>query len=188
MSGGIRFGHDSNSRAREHPVSPRRAPPYVIGGSLSRAPNGDLATIQTTNMTYPAPMVVRQIWASVSQRRHLAAFDGREHEGALVIYWSDPITLACGHCRRNLGEYRAYKAGREYGVIQADSHHDRLTAKRSTPTADPRHWLTGNYGSYAAETIGHFACPRCQHHYERNLYRLGRRLWRHRAHTIDLLP
>jgi hypothetical protein len=160
----------------------------VLGGSLHRAPNGDLATIQTTNTTYPAPLVVRQIWASVTQRRYPTAYDGREPEGVLVIYWSDPISLECGHCRRGIGAYVAYHADREYGIVAADSHRDRLTEKRSMPTRDPRHWLTGNSGSKAADTIAHFECPRCHHHYERNLGRLGLVLWKQRPESSTLTP
>jgi hypothetical protein len=168
-------------------MSPRTA--YPLGGMLHRAPNGDLATIQTTGIIYPAPSVVQQIWDSVTQRRSPPAWNGIEPEGALIIWWAEPpLDITCGHCRRRIGRFRSYQAGDEIGLVCVDTRRGRLTATRGMRTADPRYELDGESGGQARGTYSHFHCPRCRHHYRRRLDRLAQLLWDSRPDTYPLTP
>jgi hypothetical protein len=187
--GELEFDCEYSRRAREPPLSPRHPTPFVLGGSLHRAPNGDLATIQTTPIATATPLAIRQIWASVTSRLHPKAWDGIEPEGYMVIWWTpSPTLITCGHCRRAVGRFVAYHAGTEYGVVPAHAKRDRLTGRRDTPSTDPRFSLSGETGRTAAKTFLEFTCPRCSQHYNRNLARLGRMLWDTRPETYPLEP
>lgn len=162
----------------------------VLGGSLHRAPNGRLCTILTTPVSYPSPEAVQGIWSTATTRRYPKAWDGVEPEGALVIWWSDPIKLVCGRCERSLGGYVAYHARREYGLVEDTTRHylprENVAARpESTRTrlspARRRFSLAGEVGHRASKTVCHFRCPRCslevEYEVEYNLARLGRRLF-----------
>jgi len=160
----------------------------VLGGSLTLAPNGYLATIQTIAIAYPAPMVVAELWPTVASRRYPKAWDGIEPRGALIIYWTpEPTAIECG-CGARLGKYRAYQARGEYGVIRDSPRRyhppNRYPAEtiKHMPNdriAPPRQsfWLTGDVGTRASRTIAHFRCSRCRQEHERNLRRLGKTLF-----------
>jgi hypothetical protein len=158
----------------------------VVGGSLHRAPNGMLCTIQTTSSSYPSPKAVQETWSNVTTRRYPKAWDGLEPEGALVIWWSDPIELLCGRCERPLGEYVVYHARREYGIVvdtarrqyPRENFTTRPEATRARLSLSrPRFFLTGEVGRRASKTFCHFRCTRCSSEREYNLARLGRGLF-----------
>lgn len=158
----------------------------VLGGSLHRAPNRMLCTIQTTSPVYPSPKTVQEIWSNAATRRYPKVWDGVEPEGALVIWWSDPIRLRCGRCERSLGDYVAYHARQEYGLVEGTTRRyyprDNLSARpeatraRLSPT-QPRFSLTGEVGHRASKTFCRFRCTRCAWEHEFNLARLGRALF-----------
>lgn len=178
-------------------MSPRRAPGFVLGGSLTRAPNGDLVISQTTNASFPSPQVVQELWARTSRQLYPEKWNGIEPDGAILIYFSaNPIKITCGgDCLGRLGEYRAYNTGGEFGII-ADTAREYSPASTLSPEAraasphlriaspDPRYRLAG--GPKASETLAHFRCPRCDQRYERNLRRLGKQLWEKRPETCPL--
>jgi hypothetical protein len=160
----------------------------VLGGSLHLAPNGYLATIQTTGIVFPSPMMVADLWPTVASRRYPKAWDGIEPEGALVIYWTPRATRIECACGTRLGKFRAYRARGEYGVVrdtprryqppyryaaEAIKHmpNDRIAPPR------PNFWLTGDQGSRASRTMAHFRCSHCDREHERNLRRLGKELF-----------
>jgi len=163
----------------------------VLGGAITRAPNGDLYTLQTASAIYPSQMTMQQIWANASQTRWPKTWDGKEPpEGvAQVIWWTDPIAFSCGRCKGSLGEYVAYHASEEYGIVENRSHHYHPRenfppeAFASSPhdrlsPAKPRFWVSGEIGHRAKSAFAHFLCPRCGWEpTERNLWRLGRRLF-----------
>ena len=167
---------------------PKDRPPRVLGGSLFRAPNGYRCLIQTTGRFYPAPMVVRQIYANASEKRNPKAWDGTEPQGALVIYLTDPIDLTCERCGGSLGSYVAYWARAEYGVLDDSARHyhprenfppdhfKNSPQDRLAP-ANPRFELDGEVGFRAARSIARFRCANCGGRHEHNLRRLGKRLF-----------
>ncbi len=195
MGGGTIVTNESSSRARGHSVSPRRAPKYVLGGSLHPAPNGYLATIQTTSSIYPAPMVIAELWPTIRSKRFSQAWNGIEPEGALVIYWTPrPTRILCGQCGKSLGKYRAYQAGGEYGVVSdtprryhSPDRHPPGTLKQMPQdrqqAARPVFWLTGEVGFRATKTFAHFRCTVCDVEYEANLRRLGQPIWQQTPET-----
>jgi hypothetical protein len=188
--GGAKYSSrdECSNRARDRRVSPvpRRRP---LGGMLHRAPNGDLVTVQTTSIAYPSPSMLQQLWESVTQRRAPSSWDGIEPAGALVVWWAEPAaTVNCGNCRRPIGVFRSYQAGNETGIVSVDTRHTRMTANRQTPSRDPRFTLDGESGYHARHTFAHFDCPRCHHHYNRRLDRLGKVLWDTRPETYTLIP
>ena len=194
MDGGILLGHVS-TRAHDAPVSPRRAPSNVLGGSLTRAANGDLVISQTTNTSFPSPKVVQELWARTSRQRYPEKWDGIDPDGAVLIYFTNsPIKITCGQCHTGLGDYRAYNVGGEFGIVfetsreyrssstlspetRADSPHQRVARQ------DPRFHTTER--SKANSTSAHFRCS-CRRRYERNLRRLGKHLWETRPETYLL--
>jgi ribosomal protein S27E len=156
---------------------------------LHRAPNGDLATIQTTGMFYPTPLGVQELWDNVTQRRAPSSWDGIEPEGALIVWWAEPVVeVQCGNCTRLICRFRSYHAGEEVGVVCVDTRRGRLTANRSMRTNDPRYHLDGDVGSRARGTFAHIHCPRCRHRFNRRLDRLGTLLWDTRPTTHMLNP
>jgi hypothetical protein len=167
-------------------VSPNAKRVIVLGGSLHRAPNGKLCTIQTTSVSYPSPNAVQEIWSNVTTRRYPRAWDGIEPDGALVIWWSDLIKLSCGRCGRSFGGYVAYHAGKEYGVVENTTRRyyprenfaarPESTRTRLSP-ARRRFSFSGEVGHRASKTLCHFRCSHCSSEQEYNLARLGRWLF-----------
>src|SRR5438477_5930587 len=96
----------------------RRQPSYILGGSITRAPNGYRAIIQTT-MAHAAPMAFQEIYTNALQRRYTPKWDGIVPEGAQVIYLTDPFEIVCGGCGQELGDYTAYWATqRQFGILE----------------------------------------------------------------------
>lgn len=167
----------------------------VLGGSLHRAPNGRLCTILTTPAAYPSPDAVQEIWSNATARRYPKAWDGIEPEGALVIWWSDPIEFLCGRCERSLGRYLAYHAGREYGVVvptarryyprESFAARPEAAGARLSPSRR-RFSRTGEVGHRASKTVCHFRCAHCSSEQEYNLARLGRRLFERPTRTFKV--
>jgi hypothetical protein len=156
---------------------------------LHRAPNGDLVTLQTTGIIFPAPSIVQQLWDNATQRRSPPAWDGTPPEAELVVWWAEPeIVIRCGMCHRPIGRFRSYKADDELGVVCVDTRRGRVTANRSMRTADPRYRLEGKAGMRARGTFARFRCLPCDHLYNRRLDTLGERLWRDRPITHTLSP
>jgi hypothetical protein len=156
---------------------------------LARAPNGDLATIQTTRSFYPNPMVVQEIWDNVTQRRAPKSWDAIEPDGELVIWWAEPeVVIQCSHCHRPIGRFRSYTAEEEVGVVCVDTRRGRVTANRQIRTKDPRYHLEGACGKSARGTFARFTCRGCGHEYNLALDRLAKRLWNTRPATYALPP
>lgn len=179
-------------------MSPRRAPKYVLGGSLHRAPSGYLATIQTARTMHPAPLVMAELWPTLRGKRHPAVWDGVEPKGATVILWTPtPTTIRCGECGKSLGKYRAYEALGEHGIVNETPirYHPpgrhtseslrHLPNDRHQPIA-PIYWRTGEDGFRAAKTFAHFRCTICRIEFEENMRRLGRKLFKEIPDTYRL--
>jgi hypothetical protein len=156
---------------------------------LTRAPNGDFVTIQTTRSSYPNPMVVQEIWDNVTQRRAPKSWEDIEPEGSLLIWWAEPeVQILCGHCHRAIGRFRSYTAEKEVGVVSVDTRRGRVTANRQTRSKDPRYHLEGECGKWARRTFARFTCRGCGHEYNLRLDRLGKRLWDDRPARYELAP
>jgi hypothetical protein len=179
-------------------MAARSRPDVVLGGSITRAPNGDFYTVITTSPPYPSPQTLQQIWSSATRRRSKKAWDGLEPEGALVIFWTpSPILLACGVCGSSLGGYVAYRAGPEFGIV-ADTSREYFDPSSFSPQTfagdphrrfsprEPRFRLEGEVGGHAARTGAHFRCPRCGHGSQRNLRRLGKGLFGSRPRSFSV--
>jgi hypothetical protein len=63
MDGGYRCCADSSAEER---LSPRRQPDTILGGSITRAPNGYRVIPQYTP-SYPTPRTVQQIYSNAKQ-------------------------------------------------------------------------------------------------------------------------
>jgi hypothetical protein len=173
--------------------------PLVLGGSLTRSPEGRLQTLQTHGM-YPSPQGVQEVWSSATRRRYPKGWEGKPLESVgHVIEW-EPRAIACGACGHSLGTYVAYRARRsddrargEQGVVEDTSRRyeqqANLTrgsgARRPRPHA--RFWLEGEIGRRAAKTTACFRCSGCHREYRRNLSRLGGQLFQHPSGEIFLL-
>jgi hypothetical protein len=160
--------------------------PIVLGGSLHRAPDGRLCTIQTTGVVgYPHPQGMQELWRNTSRKRYPIMWDGIEPTGALIVWWSEPFEVVCGRDRRSLGHYRAYNANREFGIVEITSREyvsserfpdgppgNDLHARRER--SSPRYWITQTDVTFARTTWVHWRCRQCEREYERNMARLGR--------------
>src|SRR5438105_4192629 len=136
----------------------KKAETTILGGSITRAPNGYLATILTTGGTFPSPNVVQDIWSNARRRRYPQAWNGIQPEGHLVVYWTQqPVRLRCRRCGASVGDYRAYQARGEYGLVQDTTrkYHPRENFPpdqfKNSPQdrlgpANERFWLAGKIG------------------------------------------
>jgi hypothetical protein len=161
----------------------------VLGGSLSRADSGYLATIQTTGGIHPSPMMVRDLWPTVRSKRSPEAWNDREPDGELVIYWTPrSTTIVCGECGKSLGKYRAYQAGRESGIVSDTPRRYHPPGRHAAGTLElmpqdreqgepPVFWITGDIGFRSAKSFAHFRCTVCRIEFEENLRRLGLNLF-----------
>lgn len=181
-------------------MSPRRHQPGIIlGGSMTRAPNGYRATIQTLGKLYPTPMGTQELYANATQRRYAPSWDGIEPAGALVVYWTDTFPISCGRCGEGFGKFAAYNAHREYGIVEHTSRHrhpignfppdhfKNMPNDRFEP-ASKRFWISGEVGRTAGGTAANFQCRKCDVKYVRNLRRLGKRLFEERPREFALMP
>ena len=185
----------------------RRQPAYILGGSISRAPNGYRAIIQTTQAWFPVQTEVQQLWSNAIQRRYTPRWDGIEPEGAMVLYFSPArVKIRCGVCNGALGAYVAYGVKGEYGLVEDRAYHvhprESFPADhfRSSPSdrfapTNPRFRIIGHetpattrLGMGAADREAIFTCPRCRHVFRRNLMRLGKTLFEERATVHTLAP
>jgi predicted RNA-binding Zn-ribbon protein involved in translation (DUF1610 family) len=163
-----------------------RRRPKVLGGSLTRAPDGVLVTVLTTSLGYPTPLVVQEIWSNARKRSYPKAWDGAQPPPGIWIRWRDAARFLCGRCGRSLGHYVAYHVRSEYGIVEdtAKRYHPRENfasrppgaAERRAPS-QPRFLRGGNIGR-AATTTALFRCPKCGYVAPPyNLARLGRTLF-----------
>ena len=159
--------------------------PVVLGGSLTRSPTGRLQTLQTHGL-YPTPVGVQQVWSHVRRRRYPAAWEGQPLASAgYVIEWSEPRKLTCGgpRCRRSLGEYVAYHARDEYGIVENTARtYEMVAGLGEAPGARqartrPRLSLEGEAHGHAARTRALFWCGNCKRYRRRNLAALGKALF-----------
>lgn len=157
-------------------------PPTVLGGSLTRSPDGRLQTLQTHGQ-YPSPRGAQEVWSNASQRRYPQAWDGETlPRVGYVIEWR-PCEIACGSCGRSLGPYVAYQARDEWGIVEqtARRYESNPANAKSPGSRNPRprqrFWLNGEVSRRATKTTAHFRCPGCRREYQRNLSRLGRTLF-----------
>jgi hypothetical protein len=178
----------------------KRSSASVLGGSLTRSPEGRLQTLQTHGM-YPSPQSVQEVWSNTTRRRYPKAWEGQRLEPhGHTIEW-EPRAIACGSCGHSLGTYAAYRViyadatiRGEQGVVEDTARRYERQAQLARgqagsrgPRARPRFWLTGEIGRRAAKTTACFHCPGCQRDYERNLARLGQRLFESRRESAYLL-
>jgi len=176
---------------------PRGEPPLVLGGSLHRDPDGRLCTIKTGPPQNPHPRAMQELWSRVSRRRYPASWNGQQPTGTQVIYWTDPITIACGRCRQTrIGTCVAYQVGGAFGVVEQTSREylPQSNFPDGPPTGDPhtrrersRAWykLGGTEVGKASTTTVTFRCRR-DHLFTRNMHRLGRQLHESGVRTITL--
>jgi hypothetical protein len=168
------------------PLASERAPEDpVLGGSLTRSPEGRLQTLQTHGI-YPSPQGVQEVWTSAKRRRYRKVWEGQKLEPVgYVIEW-DPRKIACGACGRALGAYAGYRIcypdGRvheEQGIVEDTTRRYERDASSGSgagsrgPRSQPRFWREGEVGMRAARTTACFRCPGCKKKYRRNLARLG---------------
>ena len=157
----------------------------VLGGSLTRSPDGWLQTLQTHGV-YPSPPSVQEVWTNASRRRYPHAWERKPLASVgHKIEW-EPREVACGACGRSLGAYVGYRIrypggrlDREKGIVEDTSRRyerDIMTARGAGsrgPRPQPRFWLEGEIGRRASKTSACFRCPGCKKVYRRNLSRLG---------------
>jgi hypothetical protein len=161
------------------------APPTVLGGSLTRSPEGRLQTLQTHGL-HTSPKDAQQVWSELVRRRYPRAWDRQPLSPiGSVIEWSQRIRITCGACRRSLGNYRGYHVEDEYGIVEDTPRRYEtatLTAQlpgNRAPRAKPRFAIDGEIAHRAAKTTAIFHCPGCHQECQRNLARLGRQLMQH---------
>jgi hypothetical protein len=173
--------------------SHRQAPSTILGGSLTRSPQGRLQTLQTHGL-HTSPSAAQQVWSQMKRRRYPRAWDGKplSTQGS-VIDWSEQVEIACGACRHSLGQYRAYHVRDEEGIVEDTARHyeQAATGARSpgdrAPRSRPRFQIDGEIGGRARKTTARFRCPGCGREYNRNLARLARQLFEHAPGEVFLL-
>lgn len=178
-------------RRLPHKVIPRRNPipprdeerPLVLGGSITRAPDGRLQTLQTHGI-HPSPEGVQGVWSNARRQLYPEPWHGEElTEGGYIITWQ-PREIACGKCGTKLGDYVAYHAQEEFGIVEDTKRfYDRVEGRpkelrHRQPRRRPRFWLESKDLRYAAATTACFHCPGCKKEYRRNLLKLGRAIFK----------
>jgi len=168
-------------------VIPRRNPipppdperPLVLGGSVTPGPDGQLQTLQTHGI-HPSPSGVQEVWANARRQLYPEAWQGEElAEGGYIIKWQ-PREIACGNCATKLGDYVAYHAQAEYGVVEDTARfYDQVEGRPKEPShrrprTRSRFRLESKDLRYASKTTACFHCPGCKGEYRRNLLKLGR--------------
>jgi hypothetical protein len=163
--------------------------PLVLGGSITRSPEGRWHTLQTHGQ-YPTPMSVQDVWSSASRRRYRKDWDGKPvGDVGYRIEW-EQRRIACV-CGRSLGDYAAYRVCRasgqeqrleEHGVVEDTTHRYGHTTERMrdgsrNERSKPRFWLSGEIGFRARKSAAHFRCRGCGRTHERNLHRLGQQVF-----------
>ncbi len=161
---------------------------FPLGGSLHRDPEGRLCTFKTGPPQNPHPRNMQDLWSHVSRQRYPASWNGVAPTGTQVIYWSEPIRIECGRCRRTIiGTCRAYHVDSAYGVVEQTSRQylSKAHFPCGSPSGDPhtrrernRSWYTldGTEVEKASTTTVTFQC-RNDHEFTRNMHRLGRQLY-----------
>ncbi|HZQ64548.1 MAG TPA: hypothetical protein VFA66_04910 [Gaiellaceae bacterium] len=173
--------------------------PLVMGGSITRSPDGRWHTLQTHSQ-YPTPMGVQEVWSSASRRRYPENWDGKPvGDVGYTIEWEQRrIACVCGH---SLGDYAAYRVCRtsgqeqrleEHGVVEDTAHlyghtTERMRDGSRNERSKPRFWLTGEISFRARKSSAHFRCRGCARTHDRNLHRLGQQVFDSPAgHTFVL--
>jgi hypothetical protein len=160
-----------------------------MGGSITRSPEGRLHTLQTHGQ-YPTPTTVQEVWTHASRQRYRKDWDGQPLDNVgYRIEW-EPRRIACG-CGRALGDYVAYRVCRmtgqeqrleEHGIVEDTSRRYEWSfeGKRDgsrVPRSKQRFSIIGEVGRRARKTTAIFDCRGCGAIHERNLHRLGQRLF-----------
>jgi len=158
--------------------------PRVLGGSLTTTPEGDeLQTLQTHGQ-YPSPMTMQQVWSNASQRRYRESWQGQVlPEVGFEVRWK-PCRLTCGHCGHSLGNYAAYHAREEWGVVEDSPKRARSNPSRSSEFR--RFQLDGEIGRRAAKSAAIITCRKCDRGYRRNLAHLSHTIWDAKTSTYAL--
>jgi hypothetical protein len=165
----------------EENKTPRK--PVILGGSLTRSPDGNLQALQTHGL-YPTPQGVQEVWTFARQRRYPASWQGQPlpDVGYVIQFRPTPITIACD-CGHSLGKYVPYQAQDEQGIVEDTSRRyepelggPRKPASR-VPRRQPRFKLESSKTQFARKTTAIFTCPSCGKEHKRNLARLGQTLW-----------
>lgn len=166
-------------------IGKKRDPSPVLGGSITRSPEGRLQTLQTHGQ-YPTPTTVQEVWTFASRKRYPKAWEGeRLADVGHVIEW-EPRRIAC-ICGRSLGNYVAYRIRHplgqqleveEHGVIEKTPHRYGYTSERMhdgnrNKRSKPRFRIDREIGHRARKTTAYFHCRGCGRTHERNLHRLG---------------
>lgn len=167
---------------------PRRQPEVILGGSITTGLDGYRLLPQYTPM-YPTPMSVQQIYSTAITRRYPPKWDGKEPEAKQVIRLTDPFPITTECCYRSLGEFVAYQADEEFGVIRHDPKQRHLIGNfppdhfANQPNdafapKNPTFRLDGEVGGEAAKAYAVFWCPKCRKPFNpRNLAKLGKHLF-----------
>jgi hypothetical protein len=182
----------AHPRGRRQPgeLSPRPRPipqhdddrPVVLGGSITRAPDGRLQTLQTHGI-HPSPKGVQEVWSNARRQLYPEPWHGvKLPDGGYIITWQ-PREIACGKCGTKLGDYVAYHAREEFGIVEATARfYDQVEGRpkeprHRRPRAHSRFELESKDLRYAAKTTACFHCPGCKREFRRNLSTLGRKLF-----------
>ena len=163
--------------------------PLVMGGSITRSPEGRLHTLQTHGQ-YPTPMSVQEVWTYASRKRYRKDWDGQPLDKVgFRIEW-EPRQIAC-HCGHSLGKYVAYRVCRisgqvqrleEHGVVEDTTHRyghasERLRDGSRNSRSKPRFRIDREIGRRARKTTAYFHCRGCGDMHQRNLHRLGQQIF-----------
>ena len=130
---------------------PTEASPVVLGGSLTRSPEGRLQTLQTHGQ-YPSPQGVQQVWSAAKRRRYPDAWDGQAlARVGYTIEW-EPREISCGKCVRSLGRYVAYRTRHQAEVDEETGVVEDTSRARTAQATNRRFTITGEVARRAAKT------------------------------------
>lgn len=163
--------------------------PLVMGGSITRSPEGRLHTLQTHGQ-YPTPMSMQEVWTYASRKRYRKDWDRQplDNVGFRVEWEQRKIACECG---RSLGDYVSYRVCRmsgqeqrleEHGVVEDTQRRYGYASERArdgsrNTRSKPRFRIDREIGRRARKTTAYFYCRGCDRTHERNLHRLGQQVF-----------
>jgi len=152
-----------------------------MGGYLTRAPNGDLYTMQTQIRSAWTIMGAQQLWSNVRRNRYAPDLDGANPRPDMqVIWWRGPTRIVCGSCYSTIVSVMSYKIDREYGLV-LDSTKKQADPAYQRPRPGLKFWFDGHIGGRPGRTSFNVSCPQCHRKdLRRNVRREARRIFEER--------